>query len=577
MDIFISYSSKDEKEAIEISEKLEKNEITFFLAKKSIKGGEVFRDAIRDALEKCSELFLLLTPNSLKSNWVTLEYSAAWALKKHIVPILLRCTVEDLPDFIQKIQARDFHDLDNVISEFTKRSTIRSTKKSNESDRKTSKLDTPKPIPFFIKTDRFSTLFKEKYWISSENEVIVPLEFVKNPSYNPRSHLFPDFFKNRIMIDTIHAGDVIPYEFHNAIVANSPAKLKVADIIREGYDAEKDWGANYLAFSLCQALNLEGFYKVNIARILLDYGRFPGITQPGADYLRRYAINYPFSYYLSYTDKKRLLEKYYDVISTAMEKAVENIVLKFSIHTYDKYNPSADHKQPGTIRPLVSLLYAPIGYHEKQRMPYGVFDRLYPDVLGEFTADRILAARIALHLEKNKIPVAHNHPYHLPEGSMEVRSQVWFFFNFLRKEFEKDFPDTVDSPAYKMVWAMLMDTNLRSSESEILRSHLHMFRKAHSKRISSLENARKAYENIEAYLNGARDQILKKYKYSSDRQSSLAIEIRKDYLWEFEDTAGKHPAPNIKGLKVENLKNITEKLAEAILVYLNKDTKINRS
>ena len=57
--------------------------------------------------------------------------------------------------------------------------------------------------------------------------------------------------------------------------------------------------------------------------------------------------------------------------------------------------------------------------------------------MAEFTVDQILRDRISLTLEKG-IPVAHNYPYLLPEGSIEVRHQVWRFFKWLQTHFEKD-------------------------------------------------------------------------------------------------------------------------------------------
>ena len=61
-------------------------------------------------------------------------------------------------------------------------------------------------------------------------------------------------------------------------------------------------------------------------------------------------------------------------------------------------------------------------------MPFGVFDPLDPDVLGESTCSRTLRDRISLNLKRAGFRVGHNHPYLLPEGCVEVRTQVWYFF-----------------------------------------------------------------------------------------------------------------------------------------------------
>ena len=48
MDIFISYSSEDQKMADEIRGKLGKNNISSFLAPKDMQGGDRFKEKIRE-------------------------------------------------------------------------------------------------------------------------------------------------------------------------------------------------------------------------------------------------------------------------------------------------------------------------------------------------------------------------------------------------------------------------------------------------------------------------------------------------------------------------------------------------
>jgi hydroxymethylpyrimidine pyrophosphatase-like HAD family hydrolase len=121
MDIFISYSTLDQEHAQEIASKLKEQNISCFLAPKEIHGGEPFKERIREALLTAQEIFVLITPNSLKSEWVITEWGAAWALGKHIVPILLRCAPESLPNRLADLQARDFYQIDQVIHEYKTR------------------------------------------------------------------------------------------------------------------------------------------------------------------------------------------------------------------------------------------------------------------------------------------------------------------------------------------------------------------------------------------------------------------------------------------------------------------------
>jgi TIR domain len=59
---------------------------------------------------------LLVSPTSLKSDWVLTEWGAAWALGKKIVPILHRCSPEQLPDRIRRLQCVDFYKYSELIA-----------------------------------------------------------------------------------------------------------------------------------------------------------------------------------------------------------------------------------------------------------------------------------------------------------------------------------------------------------------------------------------------------------------------------------------------------------------------------
>jgi len=125
MDVFISYSKENEAEAKIIEQKLRERNITSFLASETIQGGELFKNEIRNNLIECEELFLLLSPASLRSEWVHVEYGAAWALEKRIVPILFRCKPQELSNILGERQAEDFHNIDKVIDHFEARHRIR--------------------------------------------------------------------------------------------------------------------------------------------------------------------------------------------------------------------------------------------------------------------------------------------------------------------------------------------------------------------------------------------------------------------------------------------------------------------
>jgi len=373
-----------------------------------------------------------------------------------------------------------------------------------------------------------------------------------------------------ICIDAIHSGDVVPREFRRSV-----QRAGGLEKVERRYRIEKDWGADYVAAALARGLGIESYERVNVARAILDFGRFPGASRAGATHVQRLAINRPFSECLSHVEKRRLLERYYDRISSRMDKAVRGRHLKISIHSYDRFNPSPyANGGLGTERPLISLVFGSHGYHNETQMPYGVFDEMFPDELGELTADRKLTARILLNVANAGFSVTHNHPYLLPEGSVEVRSQVWFFFRFLRRQFEEENPRTAKQAAFQMVWRMLLDTNLRQSDSELLRGYIHGHRRAPTGQSRIFREATEAYSAIEQFLDQRRSQLLDDYHFGSHskRPSSLVVEVRKDFLWKFSDRDKTfRPKMGPEGLKRRNVETIAKLLRDAIVTYFESD------
>lgn len=114
-DVFLSYSSPNSSEATQISRAVTDSGYKVFLAEKSIEPGLDFAEEIRRSLKGSREVWLLVSPSSIKSEWVTTEWGAAWALEKKIVPIFLRCDVDSLPERLRRLQCVDFHRYNDLI------------------------------------------------------------------------------------------------------------------------------------------------------------------------------------------------------------------------------------------------------------------------------------------------------------------------------------------------------------------------------------------------------------------------------------------------------------------------------
>lgn len=368
-------------------------------------------------------------------------------------------------------------------------------------------------------------------------------------------HRLPIDMHPRLLVHVIHDGDVIPAEL---LVDRTGAPIP-EEAFREHYERERDWGASLVAGALCRHLGTAGFWRVEIARVVMDFGRFPGITTKDDDHLTRHAINYPFSKLLGYEQKRRILEHYYDALSQRYNDLLPPTTVKLAIHTYDVYNPS------GTRRPPASIITRCVGYQVRSEMPFGVFDPLYPDILGEFTSDRILRDRLSLTLESAGVHTEHNYPYLLPDGSVEVRSQVWSFFRIARQAFETAHPETRNDAAFQMVWRMLLDTNLRSSQSEMLRSYLHAFRRVPEEYEAGFAAARIAYERIGDFIRRDDNAFVEHFRHMPGRPSALGIELRKDLVFEL-DRDGHPIAP-----KHEEASRLAEILARGLHTYFTED------
>ncbi len=373
---------------------------------------------------------------------------------------------------------------------------------------------------------------------------------------DPHSSPCPGRWPHKIGIDVIHDGCDIPKHF---LLRKNGGQIWSGSTLPRAFVRERDWGAELVAAKLASALHVPKYFRINTARALLDFGRFPGITSRAADHMNRFAINYPFSAYLSHTQKRELLTNYYDKISDGMEDYLEGKQLKLAIHTYDKHNAST------TRRPAVSLVTRVYGHQQLERNPVRNFDPLFPNRLGEVTTDRLLRTRIALALEERGVHTEENYPYALPEGSVEMRAQVWYFFRYVRKVYSAQYsPPEENVESWDLVWRMLLDTNLRSTISQALRGYLHMFRTSPAGMVDLFKGARDEYEKIENFINRNSRSLVSDYNSAFIRPSTLLVEIRKDLVWNYVDKRPMEP-------NFERAEYIARSIANGVRSYLEED------
>ncbi|MCP3957191.1 MAG: hypothetical protein GY719_05005 [bacterium] len=357
----------------------------------------------------------------------------------------------------------------------------------------------------------------------------------------------------QILVYTIHDGRAMPGD----VVLGSGSALLEDPAVASAYRTERDWGANLVARHLSRHLGLGGFVKVELARALLDYGRLPGCSEPGMPHLKRRAIFAPVSGLLSHGSKEALLSRY-DQLEEDMTRRFVGKRLTLAVHTYD---PTDSGGEP---RPELSLITGPEQRRERavmQSVPYG---SLFPAELHE-TCDRNLTRRMVRRLESAGREVSVNQPYEMHEGSVELRAQARLFYIYLRGRFEEMFPETSGRSAFQRVWAMLLDVSGRSREAGALLGFLRRSGAAPAGLEWDFAEARQAHCEIQRFLAGNWQPLLREYRCSGERPLSLAVEVRKDLLCEL-DRDG-----SVIGLRLDgdsNAREIARQLAGAIAEYV---------
>jgi hypothetical protein len=114
--VFISYAHEDKNIAEVIHANLVQLSVEAFLDEKNINIGEKITLAVKDHLMSCSILLVIISPASLKSNWVMLELGQAIAMSKTILPYLTHPAL-DVPDVLRDTKYTS--NLEKLISYFS--------------------------------------------------------------------------------------------------------------------------------------------------------------------------------------------------------------------------------------------------------------------------------------------------------------------------------------------------------------------------------------------------------------------------------------------------------------------------
>lgn len=342
---------------------------------------------------------------------------------------------------------------------------------------------------------------------------------------DPNGLPLPDASGDPIVVDAIHDGNGIPAEFL------SHAPDDPWHILQKAYAAQRDWGASLLAGALASALHLRGFFRVNTARVLMDFGRFPGVTPAWADGAEPCAIRAPFDHWLTHAQQRSLLDRHYDVLAGAMARAVDGRRVKVAIHTFD--GQEARNRTRSPVGLVTKVMRFSSNEPGPGSHPLGPFDPLFPSELFDCTADRLLRARLTLTLEEHGWSVDPGDPEPMSLGSVEARTLVRRYFKRLQGLFEEHHPvtDSARAEARARVWAMLTDTGLRSADAALLRSVIHQLRQPPAEHRTPCELAFREYGLIREHLLDHLDDWMEQMRAPADRTHVLAVHVRQDLLW----------------------------------------------
>ena len=113
-DVFLSYSSVDKPWVIKLKDDLLRYGVSVWLDKDEIRPGDLFAEALEQALDNCRAVALVVSPEAIKSGWVKEEYYRALSLAKtkqaalQLIPVILRGAGP--PGFLQSRNWVDFRD-----------------------------------------------------------------------------------------------------------------------------------------------------------------------------------------------------------------------------------------------------------------------------------------------------------------------------------------------------------------------------------------------------------------------------------------------------------------------------------
>ncbi len=103
LNTFISCAASDSAIAHQIGEVLDELGVSYFHDQRDISFGEAISDNVQNALVSSSNVLIVVSPASVKSNWLPFEVGKALALGKTVLPYLTHPALE-LPSYLSNFR-----------------------------------------------------------------------------------------------------------------------------------------------------------------------------------------------------------------------------------------------------------------------------------------------------------------------------------------------------------------------------------------------------------------------------------------------------------------------------------------
>jgi hypothetical protein len=119
--VFISHSSKERWIAGQISKEIKALGAETWLDLKDLRGGDEIRRSIKRGIRASHEAIVLLSANSITSQWVIYEAGIAYGQGKRVTPILNNIAPDEAIVPMQGIKAFDLNDFNDFLVELAGR------------------------------------------------------------------------------------------------------------------------------------------------------------------------------------------------------------------------------------------------------------------------------------------------------------------------------------------------------------------------------------------------------------------------------------------------------------------------